>query len=307
MHEHREKADTKPDRAETIPFAARPGNPSTIRVVPQNQGESQSAPPRTCRSLCFRSRTKCRLHAQKIRPLSDPNRARAIIPAVPPRNARYPPAFRAGRTSAGSRWGSPRRLDRRENALRRERDLRDPDADRIFDCIGDRRRDAEHAALAYAFSAERAGAALLEDERLVAMRQVTGERHAVGERRCVRRRDAVVAQLLEKALPEGLQCWRGPDAAAPRLQREYRGRFRRGATDFGLRRCERDSSPEQAPSLHARPRSPANPGDADGFNRHKRCELHIKIRRKSLQKQRLTTRRPTRYTSCAGQYSRCLR
>jgi hypothetical protein len=46
-----------------------------------------------------------------------------------------------------------------------------------------------------------------------------------------------------------------------------------------------------------------SPGDADGFNRHKRCELHIKIRRKSPQKQRLTTRRPTRYTSCAGQYT----
>src|ERR1700751_3285697 len=101
---------------------------------------------------------------------------------------------------------SQRCLDRREPAFGRERDLRDPDADRIFDCIGDRRRDAEHAALAYAFSAERAGAALLEDERLVATRQVTGERHAGGERRCVRRHGAVVAQLLKKALPEGLQC-----------------------------------------------------------------------------------------------------
>src|SRR6516162_1538630 len=99
---------------------------------------------------------------------------RPITSAAPPRNARCPPAFRAGCTSAGSRWGSPRCLDRREHAFRRERDLRDPDADRIFDCIGDRRRDAEHAALAYAFSAERAGAALLEDERLVATRQVSG-------------------------------------------------------------------------------------------------------------------------------------
>src|SRR5262249_60451763 len=79
-------------------------------------------------------------------------------------------------------------------------------AARISDGIGDCRRAAEHAALAYAFSAERAGAALLEDERLVATRQVTGERHAVGERRCVRRRGAVVAKLREKALPEGLQC-----------------------------------------------------------------------------------------------------
>ena len=29
--------------------------------------------------------------------------------------------------------------------------------------------------------------------------------------------------------------WRGPDAAPPRLQREYRRRFCRGAADFGLR------------------------------------------------------------------------
>jgi transposase len=64
------------------------------------------------------------------------------------------------------------------------------------------------------------------------------------------------------------------------------------------RRCERDSSPEQAPRLHAGPQSPADPGDADGFNRHKRCELHIKIRRKSLQKQCLTTLRLSNSSRC---------
>src|SRR6516162_964470 len=72
------------------------------------------------------SRSKVNLSGRSRSPASTNNSA------APPRNARCPPAFRAGCTSAGSRWGSPRCLDRREHAFRRERDLRDPDADRIF-------------------------------------------------------------------------------------------------------------------------------------------------------------------------------
>ncbi|HEY2610514.1 MAG TPA: hypothetical protein VGI94_06890, partial [Reyranella sp.] len=46
------------------------------------------------------------------------------------------------------------------------------------------------------------------------------------------------------------------------------------------------SSTKQASSLHTRTRSPADPGHADGLNRHQRCELHINSAQR-LRKQRL--------------------
>src|ERR1700760_4901209 len=108
--------------------------------------------------------------------------------------------FAKGCTSAGLRSASPCRLDRRKHARRCERDLRHPDADRVLDRIGDCSGDPKHAAFANALCAERTGAALLEDERLVAFRQVAREWNPIGQRRRVRRLAAVVPQLLEETL-----------------------------------------------------------------------------------------------------------
>jgi hypothetical protein len=52
--------------------------------------------------------------------------------------------------------------------------------------------------------------------------------------------------------------------------------FRRGATDFRLRDSGRHSFADHAPGLHARARPPADPGNADGLNRHQRGRLHTK-------------------------------
>jgi hypothetical protein len=58
----------------------------------------------------------------------------------------------AGCTSASSRSASPRRLDRREHAFRRERYSGQPDADRVLDRICDRGGNPEHAASSIAFA-----------------------------------------------------------------------------------------------------------------------------------------------------------
>jgi hypothetical protein len=42
-----------------------------------------------------------------------------------------------------------------------------------------------------------------------------------------------------------------------------------------LYRCERHSSANQAPRLHARTRSPADPGNADGLNRYQRSQVRV--------------------------------
>jgi hypothetical protein len=79
----------------------------------------------------------------------------------------------------------------------------------------------------------------------------------------------ILSRLDRDAQPRsGFFLRRGFDAAPPRLQREYRRRIWSRAADFGLCGSERHSSANQAPRLYARTRSPPDPRNADGLNRH---------------------------------------
>jgi hypothetical protein len=62
----------------------------------------------------------------------------------------------------GRSWVLRTRLDCREHALGRERDLGQPHADCVMDRVGDRARNAEHPSFPDAFGAEWARAAMLE-------------------------------------------------------------------------------------------------------------------------------------------------
>jgi hypothetical protein len=46
---------------------------------------------------------------------------------------------------------------------------------------------------------------MLDDERLIALRQVACERHTIGERRCVDRLGSIISQLFEQALAKRLE------------------------------------------------------------------------------------------------------
>ena len=62
-------------------------------------------------------------------------------------------------------------------------------------------------------------------------------------------------------------------ASSPRLPRQYRGWVPRGAAHVGVRRGNGIHLPTQAARLHARTRSPADPGHADGLHRSQRRTL----------------------------------
>src|SRR6266851_9360476 len=114
-----------------------------------------------------------------------------------------------------------------------------------------------------------------------------------GGRRDVARVARILSRFNRDAQPRsGLLLRGGPDAAPPRLSREYRGWICRRAADLGLRDGERYSPADPAPCLPAWSRPPADPGNADRVDRYQRGPVRVTTRHISSIKELI---RPVRF------------